>query len=84
MATTRVMGGGTVADRDAMRIIEETLSLGTASVIVTAPIAPPIIGGDGISQIGETLTRIGDIGATDVDTDIEVFDPRCNRSRRVS
>ena len=50
------MGGGTVADRDAIRIIEETLSLGTASAIVIARTAPTIIGGDGISQIGETLT----------------------------
>ena len=51
-----VTGVGTVADRDAMRIIEETLSLGTASVIVTARTAQTIIGGDGISHIGETLT----------------------------
>jgi hypothetical protein len=79
------MGGGTVADRDEMRIIEETLSLETALVIVTAPTAPTIIGGDGISHIGETLTRIGNIGATDVDTDIERFrSARCNGSRRVS
>ena len=56
MVTTRVTGGGTVADRDAMRIIEETLSLGTASVIVTARTAQMIIGGDGIAHIGETLT----------------------------
>lgn len=63
------MDGGTVADRNEMRIIEETISWGTASAIVTAPTAPTIIGGDGISHIGETLTRIGDIGVTDVDTD---------------
>ena len=56
MVTTRVTGGGTVADRDEMQIIEETVSLGTASAIVTAPTAPTIIGGDGISHIGETLT----------------------------
>jgi hypothetical protein len=39
-----------------MRIIEETVSTGTASGIVTARTAQTIIGGDGISQIGETLT----------------------------
>jgi hypothetical protein len=72
MVTTRVTGGGTVADRVEMRTIEETVSLGTASAIVTAT-APTIIGGDGISHIGETLTRIGDIGVTDVDTDTERF-----------
>ena len=67
---------GTVADLDETRI-EETISLGTASAIVIAPTAPAIIGSDGISQIGETLTRIGDIGVTDVDTDTETFfDPR--------
>jgi len=56
MVTTRVTGGGTVADRDEMQIIEETVSLGTASAIVTARTAQTIIGGDGISHIGETLT----------------------------
>jgi hypothetical protein len=43
----------------------------TASAIVIAPTAPAIIGGDGMSRIGETLTRIGATGVTDVDTDKE-------------
>ena len=50
------MGGGTVADLDETLTIEETLSLGTASVIITARTAQTIIGGDGIAHIGETLT----------------------------
>ena len=68
-----VMGAWTGGGRDEMRIIEETISLGTASAIATAPTAPTIIGGKGISHIGETLTRIGDIGVTDVDTDAQTF-----------
>ena len=72
---TLVMDVGTVADHNEIPTIEETVSLLTeviASVIVIVT-AQTIIGDDVISHIGETLTRIGDIGVTDVDTDTETF-----------
>jgi len=70
---TRVMGGGTVADRDETRTIAETVSLGTASAIAIVPITRTIIGGDDTQPLAETLISIGELELTGGDTKTETI-----------